>query len=541
MAGDRRGDEVEPVAERDGAAELGDFSGEVGEQRGDIGFAERGGDRADEHRGRAEALDVESEVGQAGGGLLEPVAIDLVEFDAFGDQQHLARDLAVGAGGAHPFEHEPFVRGMLVDDDQAVLGLGDDIGLCDLAAGDAERVGGDGRGGGFGAGGGGEVGEVKALVVERSRAPGGGRGPASLCLSRWVVAFAGMTDRGGFTRGPLHRRRHLLARGTAVTGCLERLPQSPDDQPAHRGGVAEADFGLGGMDVDVDLASGQLDEQRGDRVAVAREQVAVGGAQGPHEQPVLHRTRVDEQELLVGHAAVEGRQADHPGEPQLITDMVDAHPVPLEPRVEQRRDAGRRIARLDGDRPAPVMLHAKADVGPGQREPLHRVHAGGIFGAGGAQELAPRGDLVEQPFDPHPCPRRDRSGPLACPCAMIDGDSPPLACPALAAFEREARHAGDRRQCLAAKAEAQHLLDPLVGKLRGRMPLERKRHIGWIHSQPVVADLDEIEPARCEPDRHRRRAGVKRILDQLLERACRTLDDLARGDAIDQSGGKPSY
>jgi len=36
-------------------------------------------------------------------------------------------------------------------------------------------------------------------------------------------------------------------------------------------------------------------------------------------------------------------------------------------------------------------------------------------------------------------------------------------------------------------------------------------------------------------------SGVERILDQFLQRRRRTLDDLARGDAIDERGGKPSY
>src|SRR3546814_18258073 len=34
----------------------------------------------------------------------------------------------------------PFVRGVLVDDDEAVLGFGDDIGFRNLAARDAKRV-----------------------------------------------------------------------------------------------------------------------------------------------------------------------------------------------------------------------------------------------------------------------------------------------------------------------------------------------------------------------------------------------------------------
>ena len=41
---------------------------------------------------------------------------------------------------AQLFEHEALVRGVLIDDDQPVVGLGNNIGARDLAARDAERV-----------------------------------------------------------------------------------------------------------------------------------------------------------------------------------------------------------------------------------------------------------------------------------------------------------------------------------------------------------------------------------------------------------------
>ena len=47
------------------------------------------------------------------------------------------------------------MRRVLVDDDQAVLRLGDDVGGGDLAAGDSEGIAGDRRRCGFGSGGGG--------------------------------------------------------------------------------------------------------------------------------------------------------------------------------------------------------------------------------------------------------------------------------------------------------------------------------------------------------------------------------------------------
>ena len=108
------------------------------------------------------------------------------------------------------------------------------------------------------------------------------------------------------------------------------MAQAADDQPAHRGGIAEADLGLGRVDVDVDLVERDVEEQGRDRVAVAGDEVAIGGAQRADQQPVLHRPRIDEQILLVGHAAVEGRQADHAGQAQPVAGAVDADAVAVE-------------------------------------------------------------------------------------------------------------------------------------------------------------------------------------------------------------------
>ena len=82
----------------------------------------------------------------------QPVAIRLVQFDHIGNQQRLAGDLPALGGLAHPLEHEPFVGGMLVDNDEAVLCFGDDIGRRYLPASDAEGIGRDGSGRRFGPG-----------------------------------------------------------------------------------------------------------------------------------------------------------------------------------------------------------------------------------------------------------------------------------------------------------------------------------------------------------------------------------------------------
>ena len=100
-----------------------------------------------------------------------------------------------------------------------------------------------------------------------------------------------------------------------MAGLVERVAEAADDQPANRAGIAEADLGLGRVDVDVDLVAREVEEQGEHRVAVAGEQVLIGGAHRADQQPVLHRPAVDEQILMVGDAAVEGRQAGDAAEP----------------------------------------------------------------------------------------------------------------------------------------------------------------------------------------------------------------------------------
>ena len=204
-------------------------AGEVGDQPRDIGLAERRRDRAHEDRGRPEPLDLEPEVRQAPrprprGGRIRPRP---ARPSRESSSAWLRRPPAL-ARRAHPLEHQPLVRGMLVDDHQPVLGLGDDISRGDLAARDAERVVGDRRDRRLGR---------AACGVEASRSPNAvsplaNRSPRSGRLGPGLrqAAF-----------GPrlslvvhMHRRRGLLVRSAALAFLVERGAQPADDQPAHR-------------------------------------------------------------------------------------------------------------------------------------------------------------------------------------------------------------------------------------------------------------------------------------------------------------------
>ena len=60
----------------------------------------------------------------------------------------------------------------------------------------------------------------------------------------------------------------------------------------------------------------------------------------------------------------------------------------------------------------------------------------------------------------------------------------------------------------------------------------------YSHAGAVVGDADEREPTRRRHHLDVARAGVERVLDQLLDHAAGTLDHLAGGDAVDGLGAE---
>ena len=104
--------------------------------------------------------------------------------------------------------------------------------------------------------------------------------------------------------------------------------------------------------------------------------------------------------------------------------------------------------------------------------------------------------------------------------------------------DRQPRHGADRRQRLAAEAERADRDQIVVGELRGGVAFDRERQIGARHALAVIADADQPAAAAVGEDVDAARAGIERVLDQLLDHARRTLDHLAGGDAVDDGFGK---
>ncbi len=322
---------------------------------------------------------------------------------------------------------------------------------------------------------------------------------------------------------------------------VQRAPQPADDQPAHHRRIAKAHFGLGGMDIDVDRIGRNVEKQRDHGMPVARHHLGIGSANRADQQPVLHRPTVDEQILMIRHAAVESRQAGDPAKPDPLADEVDPDAIVDQPAIGQHGDAvGERFAAGDAERAPPVMFDRETDVGPRHCEPLDHVETRSELAAGRAQELAARGHALEQSLDAHPRPWRNRGGAFRYDHTVIDHARPALA-PAQPALKRHPRDAGDRRQRLAAKAERADVFDRLVGKLRRGVPLERERHVGGRHPTAVVGHFDQVGAPARQPHRYPRSPCIDRVFDQFLQRAGGPFDHFTGSDTIDEMFGQAAY
>ena len=185
------------------------------------------------------------------------------------------------------------------------------------------------------------------------------------------------------------------------------------------------------------------------------------------------------------------------------------------------------------------MLQREADVRMRERDAAERLVAMAPLGRLGAQELPPRRRVEVELLHGHRRAGRERRGRRRADVAAVDLDAPRVRRARRARREREPRHRRDRRQRLAAKAERRDRVE-VVGRrdLRRRVPLDRERELVARDAGAVVGDADAPDAAALEVDVDLRRARVERVLEQLLQRRRRTLDDLARGDLVDEVVGQ---
>ena len=155
------------------------------------------------------------------------------------------------------------------------------------------------------------------------------------------------------------------------------------------------------------------------------------------------------------------------------------------------------------------------------------------FGGVGLEELAPRRQVVEEIFDLDRRALGHARLALRRDGAAVDADLGAGGAAARARAQREVRHRRDARQRLAAEPERPNRGEILrAGDLARRMTLDRQPRILRLHALAVVLDADRLLAAELDRDRDAARAGVERVLDQLLDDRGRPLDDFAGRDLV---------
>ena len=97
------------------------------------------------------------------------------------------------------------------------------------------------------------------------------------------------------------------------------------------------------------------------------------------------------------------------------------------------------------------------------------------------------------------------------------------------------RDAADGGQCFAAKAQrvdAQEIIDGV--QLAGGMAGEGQRQIVAIYAAAIIRDLNKVTATVGDVHVDARAAGIDGILQEFLDYAGRSLDDLSGGNLIDE-------
>ena len=282
-----------------------------------------------------------------------------------------------------------------------------------------------------------------------------------------------------------------------------------------------------------------VEPQRVRGLAFVMQHVPVGLAQRVHQHPVPDEAAVDEHVLARHLRRVRGLhgEAGDRERPRLRLDRRRA----VDERVAQQRgDARAPAVRQQPMHQAAVVRQREADVRMGERDAAERLVAMAPFGRLRAQELPPRRRVEVELLRGHGRAGRDRRRRRRTDIAAVDLDAPRVRRAAPRATR--ARTATPPRSTPAPRRES-----PASRSRRDRPPSRAwtshaARRRARSSSRAMPAPLSATRMRRMPPpstiDVDLRRARVERVLEQLLQRRGRALDDLARGDLIDEVVGQ---
>jgi hypothetical protein len=173
--------------------------------------------------------------------------------------------------------------------------------------------------------------------------------------------------------------------------------EAAKDEVMYLPGIAKADFMLGGMHIDVNTARIEFEIQHEHRMSAMKQHVTIGLAYRMTDHFVAHRPAINEEQLLIGLAAIVRGQTHPAPQSQTIARFIHRHTVLHEIVTEQAADTlQRRLSRWQFVNRLVVLPQAEADGEMGQRQAPHHVIDLLALGAFGAQKLAPRRGVVKQ-------------------------------------------------------------------------------------------------------------------------------------------------
>ncbi len=202
------------------------------------------------------------------------------------------------------------------------------------------------------------------------------------------------------------------------------------------------------------------------------------------------------------------------------------------------------MSRRTGERRCPAYRRAllaregEGDVGPAHGQAAHHVANRFALAAIALEEFEPRRRCIEQVAHLDAGAFAERAGPDLRLLAGVDRDRPGVRLAGVPSGDGETRDRTDRGQGFAAEAERADVEQVVVGQLRGGVALDREREIVTGHAGAIIADTNQSAAAAVGQNLDARRARIESVLDQFLHDACRALDHLARGDAVDDAFGE---
>ena len=334
-------------------AELRELVGEIAHQALHVDLAQKRRRFAHHHRALTERLDHQAQFGQLVDTRGQPRDAAFVELDHFGQEQDLARDAGRGDRRFHALVNQPLMRRMLIDDDDAVIGLGDDIGLVQLRPRRAQR-------------------ELRRFFSQRTRPaarPALARAAApdkaaALRRSRATAQNPADAQTARNAAGRRYRHRHRTgarkeASAASATVVEARWPalaiawrSAPTIRPRTSDASRKRTSAFAGWTLTSTFRRA-VEEQRHHRVAIARQKILIRATHRAGEQLVAHRPAVDEEILVARRGAVERRQAGKAGQTKAFARGVDlasrCRRIPC--RAPRRGASAGRRCRSDRARP----------------------------------------------------------------------------------------------------------------------------------------------------------------------------------------------